>query len=144
MVFYGHTWMSNLHARMFHIACYYHLKSFKGGTISYHYAGGSGKGITRDSVTPYEQSSKKTQRGSCLCPPPTQIINGRPLTVYKYILWSTSPPTSQYCSRQKKKVDIQEFFYFFLRHSKKLGGFFFTKSVAFLLRGTVGIWRTLF
>ncbi len=51
----------------------------------------------------------------------------------QYILWSTDPPTSQDCPRQEKKVDIQAFFYFFLRHCKKLGCFF-TKSVGFLLK----------
>ena len=47
--------------------------------------------------------------------------------------WSTSPPMSQNCSRQEKKVDIKAFFFFFLRLSNKLGGFV-TKSVPFLFK----------
>ena len=51
----------------------------------------------------------------------------------QYILWATDPPANSNCSRQEKKVDIQTFFYFFLRHCKKFGDFF-TKSVGFLLK----------
>ncbi len=35
---------------------------------------------------------------------------------------------------KKKIVDIQAFFYFFLRHSKNFGDFFFTKLVGVLLK----------